>query len=97
MVSAVVLVNTDLGAETEVLESLKRVKGVEDAQALYSVYDLMVKVKADSVEALRDIITGSIRRTSGVSTLLTLMLAEKQPIQTKLTPTEKTKLAPIPV
>lgn len=86
MVSAVVLVNTDLGAEADVLESLKRLDGVEEAQALYSVYDLMVKVKADSVDGLRDIITNSIRRTSGVSTLLTLMLVEDQPVQTKLSP-----------
>ncbi len=86
MVSAVVLVNTDLGAEAEVLESLKRLDGVEEAQALYSVYDLMVKVKANSVDSLRDIITGSIRHVSGVSTLLTLMLVENQPTQTKLDP-----------
>jgi DNA-binding Lrp family transcriptional regulator len=93
MVSAVVLVNTDLGAEAQVLESLKRLEGVEEAQALYSVYDLMVKVKANSVDSLRDIITGSIRRTSGVSTLLTLMLVENQPTQTQT----KLTAAPIPV
>lgn len=86
MVSAVVLVNTDLGAETNVLENLKQIEGVEEAQALYSVYDLMVKVKASSVDHLRDIITLSIRRTAGVSTLLTLMLAENKPAQKTLTP-----------
>jgi len=47
----------------------------------------MVKVKANSIDSLRDIITDRIRRTKGVSTLLTLMLAENQPTQsqTKLT------------
>jgi len=97
MVSAVVLVNTDLGAEAQVLESLRRIKGVEEAQALYSVYDLMLKVKAASVENLRDIINLSIRPTSGVSTLLTLMLAENQPKQTSLIPQRQSPLDPIPI
>ena len=97
MVSSSVLVNTDLGAEAAVLENLKHVKGVEEAQALYSVYDLMLRVNAPSIESLRDIINLNIRPTSGVSTLLTLMLAENQPKQTSLVPKNHAKLEPIPL
>ncbi len=77
MVSAVVLVNTELGAEKRVLEGLRRIEGVEEAHALYSVYDLMVKVKTGSVDKLKETITYSIRRLSGVSTLLTLMIVDQ--------------------
>ena len=46
MVSAVVLLNTDLDAQDEVVDSLRLIDGVEEAHALYGVYDLLVKVKA---------------------------------------------------
>ena len=38
MISAVVLVNTDLNSQDKVMESLKLVEGVEEAHALYGVY-----------------------------------------------------------
>ena len=46
MVSAVVLLNTDLDAQDEVVDSLRLIEGVEEAHPLYGVYDLLVKVKA---------------------------------------------------
>jgi DNA-binding Lrp family transcriptional regulator len=76
LVRAVLLVNTELGAETQVLNRIKEVEGVEEAHALNSVYDLMVKVKVTSLDKLRDLITYSIRRLAGISSLLTLMIVE---------------------
>lgn len=76
MVSAVILVNTDVGATAKVLREVMSVKGVEEAHALCSVYDLMIKVKASSAEKLREIITYSIRKLGGVSNVMTLLLAE---------------------
>ena len=76
MVSAVVLVNTDLGAQAKVLDSLKHIEGVVEAHALWSVYDLALKVKANSVDKLKEIISTSIRKLGGVSNITTLMLDE---------------------
>ena len=76
MVSAVVLVNTDLGAQAKVLDSLKYIEGVVEAHALWSVYDLALKVKANSVDKLKEIISTSIRKLGGVSNITTLMLDE---------------------
>ena len=49
MVSAVILVNTDLDAQDNVLANLKLVDGVEEAHALYGVYDFFVKINASSI------------------------------------------------
>jgi DNA-binding Lrp family transcriptional regulator len=76
MISAVVLVNTDLGSQDKVLESLKHVEGVEEAHALYGVYDLLVKIKAISIDKLKDITKLRIRQTNGVTSSLTLMIIE---------------------
>jgi DNA-binding Lrp family transcriptional regulator len=78
MISAVVLVNTDLGSQDKVLESLKQVEGVEEAHALYGVYDLLIKIKAISVDKLKDITKLRIRQIAGVTSSLTLMIIENQ-------------------
>jgi DNA-binding Lrp family transcriptional regulator len=78
MISAVVLVNTDLGSQDKVLESLKQVEGVEEAHALYGVYDLLIKVKAKSIDKLKDVIKSRIKQVKGVSSSLTLMIVEER-------------------
>ena len=76
MISAVVLVSTDLGIQDKVVESLKLVEGVEEAQALYGVYDVLIKIKAISFDKLKDIIKLRIRQIAGVTSSLTLMIVE---------------------
>jgi DNA-binding Lrp family transcriptional regulator len=78
MISAVVLVNTDLGSQDKVLESLKQVEGVEEAHALYGIYDLLIKVKAKSIDKLKDVIKSRIKQVKGVSSSLTLMIVEER-------------------
>ncbi|NLB76994.1 MAG: Lrp/AsnC family transcriptional regulator [Crenarchaeota archaeon] len=50
------------------------VDGVEEAHALYGVYDFLVKVKALSIEELRNITRLKIKQVSGVNSSLTLMI-----------------------
>jgi DNA-binding Lrp family transcriptional regulator len=76
MISAVVLVNTDLGVQDQVAKSIKLVEGVQEAHALYGVYDLLVKVKAVSLDKLKEIIKLRIRQIAGVTSSLTLMVIE---------------------
>jgi DNA-binding Lrp family transcriptional regulator len=76
MISAIVLVNTDLNSQDKVMESLKLVEGVEEAHALYGVYDLLIKIKATSFDRLKDIIKSRIKQVNGVTSSLTLMIVE---------------------
>ena len=78
MISAVVLVNTDLGAQDKVIENLKQIEGVQEAHALYGVYDLLIKIKSNSIDKLRDITKSRIKQVEGVTSALTLMLVEEQ-------------------
>jgi DNA-binding Lrp family transcriptional regulator len=77
MVSAVVLLNTDLDASDDVVDSLRSIKGVEEAHALYGVYDFLVKVKADSIDALRAMTSKQIKKVAGVTSSVTLMVTDK--------------------
>ena len=76
---AFVLINTEIGSEKEVLNELKKVKGVEEAYSVYGVYDIIAKVKADSMDELKDIITWRIRKIEKVRSTLTMIVIEGLP------------------
>jgi DNA-binding Lrp family transcriptional regulator len=77
MPRAFVLVNVESGAEEQVLKQLKSVEGVAEAYVTYGVYDLMVRVKADTMEELKDIVTHKIRTSKQVHSTLTLIMMEE--------------------
>ncbi len=74
MISAVILVNTNVDQEKIVVENIKNLEGVEEAHALWGVYDLLVKVKAHSIEKLKEFTQLQLKRLMGVSTTLTLIM-----------------------
>ena len=77
MPRAYVLINTDIGSESDVLRELKKVEGVEEASLTYGVYDIVARVKAEVVDKLREIVTWQIRRLDKVKTTLTMIIVEE--------------------
>jgi DNA-binding Lrp family transcriptional regulator len=77
MISAVVLVNTDLNAQGKVIENLRLVDGVEEAHALYGVYDLLIKIKGNSIDKLKEITKFRIKPIAGANSSLTLMIVQE--------------------
>lgn len=78
MPMAFVLVNTEIGSENEVLKLIKDVPGVEEAYAVYGVYDVVAKIKADSMDKLKEIVTWHVRRLDKVRSTLTMIVVEEQ-------------------
>ncbi|MCD6470300.1 Lrp/AsnC ligand binding domain-containing protein [Candidatus Bathyarchaeota archaeon] len=74
---AFVLINAEIGSESEVLNELKKIEGVEEAYSVYGVYDIIVKVRADSMEKLKDIVAWRIRKLNKVRSTLTMIVVEK--------------------
>ena len=75
MISAIILVNTEPQSQEQVLKNVKIVEGVEEAHELYGgVYDLLVKIRASSIEELKNITRLGIRNVEGVTSSLTLMV-----------------------
>ena len=60
MPTAYVFINTEIGSESNVLEELKKIEGVEEAHALWGVYDIIASIKADTINKLVSIITKQI-------------------------------------
>ena len=49
MPKAFVLINVESGTEEEVVGDLKKIDGVEEAYYSYGVYDIIAKIKAESM------------------------------------------------
>ncbi len=77
MPQAFVLINVESGAEEDVVRELKKIDGVEEAYFSYGVYDIIAKVKADSMEKLKDTVTRKIRTLGRVRSTLTLIMMEE--------------------
>ncbi len=78
MPTAFVSINTKIGSESDVLKELKDVEGVVEASGVYGVYDIMAKVKADSIDKLKEIITWHVRRLDNVKATLTMIVVEEK-------------------
>jgi DNA-binding Lrp family transcriptional regulator len=74
---AYVLLNTEIGAESQVLKALKKIEGVEEAHNLWGVYDIIANVKAENMEMLRYIITKRIGEIGRINSKLTMIITDK--------------------
>ncbi|MCD6278376.1 MAG: Lrp/AsnC ligand binding domain-containing protein [Desulfurococcales archaeon] len=83
MPEAIVLINTDIGTEEEVLNMLGDIDGVVEAYIVYGVYDIVAKVKAPSTESLKEIISSKIRKIPKVRSTLTMIIVEGRKFATQ--------------
>jgi DNA-binding Lrp family transcriptional regulator len=77
MPRAYVLFNVESGSEENVLKQLKNISNVEEAYVSYGVYDLVIRIKANTMEELKDAVTHKIRTIKQVRSTLTLIMMEE--------------------
>jgi len=73
---AFVLINAEIGAEADVVKELRKIEGVEEAHTVYGVYDIVAKIRANSMDRLKEIVTWHIRRLNKVRSTLTMIVIE---------------------
>jgi DNA-binding Lrp family transcriptional regulator len=76
MPTAYVLLNTEIGAEAQVLKALKKIEGVKDAHNLWGVYDIIAHIEANSVDKLKFIINNRIEKIGKINSKLTMISTE---------------------
>jgi DNA-binding Lrp family transcriptional regulator len=76
MAEAFVFVNASAGAERELLKSLRKVPEVKEAYLAYGVYDIIARVKTDSMDRLKEVITREVRGLDGIGSTLTTIVME---------------------
>ena len=77
MPRAFVLINVESGSEDDVLKELKAIEGVEEAYFSYGVYDIITKIKANTMEQLKELVTRRVRTLPKVRSTLTLIMMEE--------------------
>lgn len=79
MPAAIVLINTEVGFESEALKEVRKVDGVSEAWGVYGVYDIIARVQANTMDELKEIMTFRLRRLDRVLSTLTMIVVEEKP------------------
>ena len=74
MAKAFVLINAEIGAEEEVLNSLNSIAEVREAHVVYGVYDIITMIEADTMDELKEVVTSKIRGIERVRSTLTMIV-----------------------
>ena len=73
---AFVLVNVEAGSEREVVRELQAIEHIREVYLVYGVYDILVKVEAESLEKLKETITYKIRRIPKIRSTQTQIISD---------------------
>lgn len=71
MVSAYILILTEVGRAAEVAEAVARIDGVEAAEDVTGPYDVIVRAKANDVDELGRMVVAKIQAVDGIDRTLT--------------------------
>jgi uncharacterized protein with GYD domain len=74
--TAYILLNTEMGAEREVLSELKKIENVKEVYRVHGVYDVIVKIEAETMEKLKEIAVQEIRKLDNVRSILTMIVTD---------------------
>lgn len=69
---AYLLIQCDMGAETEIIKQLMEIPEVREVRGTYGVYDIFAKLESESREKLDSILTNNIRKIPRIRSTNTL-------------------------
>jgi DNA-binding Lrp family transcriptional regulator len=73
---AFIFITTEPASMVEVLKQVRAIAGVEEAEMVYGVYDIVAKVKGETMDKLKQTITENIRKIHNVQLALTIIVHE---------------------
>ena len=73
---AFVLINAELDSEKYIIEQLNKLECVTNVDSVYGVYDLVIKIEANTMEEVKNIISYNVRRINYVRSTLTMIVIE---------------------
>lgn len=76
MFTAYLLIGTMIGSEYTVLEALKNAEGVEEAHRVIGVYDIVARIKAETMDKLEFIVTKIVGGNEKITARLTVLIRE---------------------
>jgi Lrp/AsnC family transcriptional regulator for asnA, asnC and gidA len=74
LATAYLLLNVETGSEEEVMRSLNPIQEVKEAQMVYGVYDIIIRVETETMEEMKNLVNGMIRRLYSVRSTMTMIV-----------------------
>ena len=78
MPTAFILINTEPGSMPEVAKAVRAVEGVDEAEMVFGNYDVVAKVKVETMEELKKIIAYKIRRIEKVLATQSILVVDRK-------------------
>jgi len=75
--SAYVLINCEIGSENEMIEIIRKVQEVIEVYRVFGVYDIIVRISANNMETLKEIITWKVKKLNKVHSVSSMVVTEK--------------------
>lgn len=74
---AYVLLKTDLGSEENVIDELKQLEQIKQVERTFGDYDMVVKMEAEHIEKIREVVAWNIQKMAKVRATRTLVKKEQ--------------------
>lgn len=75
---AIVLIQTEIGAESRVMEELFSIPEVKEVYIVYGIYDIVAKIEAEKLDDVRKVVTERIRKLKEIRTTSTMVIVEEK-------------------
>lgn len=67
------LLNSELGQESKIIEALEGVEEITNIHSLYGIYDLIIEMEADNMDKVKEVVFNKVRRLDHVKSTITLL------------------------
>jgi DNA-binding Lrp family transcriptional regulator len=71
MVTAYILIQTEVGKAAQVAKDIVEIKGVQQAQAVAGPYDVIVRAEARNIDELGKLVVARVQAVDGITRTLT--------------------------
>jgi len=75
--SAIVFLNCEIGSKTEVIKEISKISGVDEIKEVVGIYDVIMRISANSIDELKETITKQIKEKDKVFSTMTLIMTNK--------------------
>ena len=73
MSMAFAMISAETGVEAEIMEELKNIPGVQEVYQVYGVYDIIIKIEAETMQELREVVFSRVRNLDKIRSTLTMI------------------------
>ena len=71
MVTAYILIQTEVGKSAQVAKDIVDITGVQQAQAVTGPYDVIVRAEAQNIDELGQLVVARVQAVAGITRTLT--------------------------